>query len=896
MRKEELNAYCEKWHALESAEIIEILKSSPQGISDGEAEKRIRELGYNRLPEKKPPTVLQIFISQFKNPLIYILLTAVVVSVVLKEYTDAVFILVVLTINAIIGTLQEAKAVKSAAALQQMLHIISTVKRNGKNIRTDAENLVPGDVIVVESGNRIPADCRIIESNLLFSDESLLTGESIQVAKSADVLKESTLMSDRKNMLYAGSSIVSGRGLAIVTSTGTDTQVGKIAKAITGAETVKAPLVIRMEKFARQVSYAILGAIVILSIIGIYNGIAYREIFFLTVALAVSAIPEGLPVAVTVTLAIGTGRMAKRNVIIRKLTAVEGLGSCTFIASDKTGTLTVNSQTVKKIVSPEGEVFEVTGEGYNPTGEVLNASGAAVSGTDADYVATFAFCGSICNEAEFTLKDGAWNHNGDAMDIALLVMSHKVQNMPKLADAKVYHTIAFEPEHKYAAVFYTLNGKHYVAVKGAYEVVADMCANSFSGHEFSPEMGDPQVEMLTRKGFRVLAFAYGEVNADTPPGKEALKGLFYLGLAGFIDPLRPEAHDAVNRCRKAGVEVAMVTGDHPQTALSISKSLGIAENESQVLTGKDLEKLGDPLSEEYAAKVAQCRVFARVSPLQKMHITDALKRKGHFVAVTGDGVNDVPALKSAHIGVAMGSGTDLAKETASIIVTDDNFSSIVKGIEGGRVAFDNIRKVVYLLVSTGVAEILIFFLALSSGMPIPLTAIQLLWLNLVTNGIQDVALAMEGAEPETMLRKPRKPGEGIFNRLMIQQTVVSGAVMGGTAFVLWYLLIEAGSPEIHARTLVLMYMVLVQNVQAFNCRSELVSVFKIPLKRNWAIVFGVLGAQTIHIVAVSIPFMQNLLESDRVSLAEWGWLFGLALMLLPVMEIFKFIKKRAMRI
>ncbi|HRU39718.1 MAG TPA: HAD-IC family P-type ATPase, partial [Candidatus Goldiibacteriota bacterium] len=511
----------------------------------------------------------------------------------------------------------------------------------------------------------------------------------------------------------------------------------------------------------------------------IRNGQPINEVFFLVLALAVSSIPEGLPVALTVALSVATQRMSKRNVIVRKLTAVESLGSCTFIASDKTGTLTVNQQTIQELLLPSGEAIMISGEGYNDKGALDVRGGKSIKDTPAyDLIVS----GVMCNEASLANNSGKWESFGDAMDIAFLSLAYKAGINYKEIQASFVSAgeIPYESEKKFAAKFYKKDGKLYAAVKGAVETVSGFCAyTSLAGNKkpFDRANTEKQALSLAEKGYRVLAVAGGEVGSADENG---LKGLVFQGLSGFIDPLRPEAVDAVNKCKTAGIEVAMVTGDHPVTAFAIAKKLGICEKMDEVVTGRQLEELGDPKSGEFTRVVSSSRVFARVAPMQKLQIVDALIRSGHFVAVTGDGVNDAPALKKANIGVAMGSGTDVAKDTGSMIVTDDNFASIVAGVEEGRFAYDNVRKVIYLLISTGAAEIVLFLLSIifttrffDGKIEAPLLAIQLLWLNLVTNGLQGAALAFEGGEEGTMKKKPRNPKEGIFNPLMIQETVIS---------------------------------------------------------------------------------------------------------------------------
>ncbi len=876
--------------------VLKSLNTTRNGLSDEEVKKRRDKCGMNRMPEQKKVGLLKIFLAQFLNPLIYVLLIASVVTIVLEEYTDAIFIAVVLLLNAVIGTVQEFKAEKSAAALQQLVKVMAKVRRGGSVVSIDSEELVPGDIVFLESGNKVPADVRLIEANDLKIDEAFLTGESEGVVKMTEPLEGELVVGDRKNMSYAGSTILYGRGVGVVIATALYTEIGKIAGTIKTTVSFKPPLVIRMEKFAKQVAYIIMVVVVVLGLVAALQGMPLHDIFFLSVALAVSAIPEGLPVAITVALSISTSRMAKKNVIIRKLAAVEGLGSCTMIASDKTGTLTMNSQTVKKVILASGQKMNVTGEGYNDSGEIVPYEGADFSPHRQDMNA-FVMASVLCNESELEKRNGHWVKSGDSVDVAFLALSYKNGMNPAVIKSthKIVAELPFESERKFAATFYEEDGKIFVAIKGAQETLLPLCVCS-DGKKNNPELKKQLEEdavYLTSDGYRVIAVASAEVERADKYTDESIKDLHFLGLAGLKDPLRPEAYESVRSCLRAGVKVSMVTGDHPLTALSIAKDLGIAESMENVITGVEVQNLSEGEYSPLASVIGNKTVFARVSPLQKMQIVEALSENGHLVAVTGDGVNDVPALKKANIGIAMGSGTDLAKETAEIIITDDNFKSIEEGIEGGRHAYDNIRKVTYLLISTGAAEILLFLLSLFTNQPLPLTAVQLLWLNLVTNGIQDVALAFEGPEKDLMKRKPRDPKEGIFNRQMIQQTLLSGITMGLLAFGLFsYTLNNLGLSEMHSRTLAFTLMVLLENVHVFNCRSEQTSAFKVPLSRNWYIIGGVLLAQLIHITAINLPFMQKILGTDTISLGEWWYILPIALILLVVMEIFKIVKRR----
>jgi len=889
------------WHALPIEEVYRKLDSGPSGLGDEEAGRRLGQYGPNTLPVREPPGILIILLHQFKSPLIYILLVAAIISFALQDVKDGIFIMAVVLLNAVIGLVQEWRAEQSASRLQRLLTTTAHLRRGGKDLTADAAGIVPGDIVLLESGTRVPADLRLIHDAHLAIDESLLTGESVAVEKSLGLVREDAPVGDRTNMAFAGSTVMTGRGVGVVTATGLKTEVGLIARAVATTEASKPPLLIRMERFSRNIGFIVIGASILMAAVSLARGMPYAEVFFLAVALAVSAIPEGLPVAITVALSIGSSRMAKRNVIVRRLAAVESLGSCTMIATDKTGTLTVNQQTVKKIILPDGSSYDVTGAGYDGDGEVRGSDGTAPGPAPLRHLKTLGYTAVICNEGSLYREDRGWVHYGDAMDVALLSLAIKmgIDPDPVKSDIRITGSVPFEPALRYAAVYYQdQGGKNQVAVKGAMETLLPFC--QFMETEDGPVPLDhsrveAQLRELTGQGYRVLVIAGGAIDA-VPTGPLGLADvrppLILLGLAGFIDPIRSSVPDAIARCRNAGVEVAMITGDHPGTALAIGRQLGLAADESQVVTGPELEAIGFPDLPEDFDQVLSRRIFARVSPVQKLEIVDTLVRKGHFVAVTGDGVNDAPALRRANIGVAMGSGTDVAKDTASMIITDDDFSSIVAGIEEGRYAYENIRKVTYLLISTGFAEIVLFILALVIGFPLPLLAVQLLWLNLVTNGIQDVTLAFEAGEPGAMQRRPRKPEEGIFNPLMIQETLTSGFLMGCIAFGAYFWLVSSGTDEFTARSILVLLMVLLENFHALNCRSEYRSLFRVPLKNNYYLIVGILVAQGVHIAAMMTPVMQSLLGIGPVGIATWVALLTLASMVVVGMEIFKWVKFR----
>jgi len=882
------------WHALSVQDIYARLQTTPDGLAPEEVANRQRQYGRNLLPTKPPPKLWLVILHQFANSLIYILLIAGLVALAIGDFKDAVFIFGVVILNAIIGTCQEWRAEQNAYALQRMLEIRARVRRRGEVLTVSAEDLVPGDIVLFESGDKVAADVRLIQVANLGVDEALLTGESMPITKSVAPLGETTPVSDRTNMVFAGSLVVTGRGLGVVVETGIRTEVGRIAQSLIEVASAKPPLLVRMEQFSHQVGIIILACSCLLGVVSVLQGLPVQEVFLVMVGLAVAAIPEGLPVALTVALSIATARMANRKVIARRLVAVESLGSCTVIASDKTGTLTLNEQTAQVIVLPDGQRFQATGQGYRGEGEVMLADGRPPTEAQREALLRLGRAAIMCNEGTLTCTPEGWRHSGDAMDVALLALGHKLGLTPETErqNHPLLEVIPFESERRYAAVAYRSGDHTHVAVKGAVEVVAEFCQTMLTtGGERPLDLGQvvQRADALAAEGYRVLAIAHGtaDLGSEAQPDLTQVRGLTLLGLVGFIDPLRPEVKAAVAQARRAGVKVLMITGDHPLTALAIARDLGLAQTKEETVAGKELAGLTGEQLRQWLDAHPHVRVFARVTPDQKLAIVDALVARGEVVAVTGDGVNDAPALNRANIGVAMGSGTDVAKEAAQIIITDDNFASIVAGIEEGRYAYANIRKVTWFLISTGAASLVLIGGTVALALPMPLSAVQWLWLNLVTNGIQDVALAFEAGEEGAMRQPPRDPKEGIFDRRMVTRVLIGGMTMAVLCFGLWVYLMNSGVEVNSARNILLAFFVLIQFFYVLTCRSETASAFSISWRRNPLLIGGALTALSIHIFSMNWSVMQSVLRLEPLSLDKWFGLAAMATIVFIVMEAYK---------
>ncbi|WP_163783144.1 cation-translocating P-type ATPase [Myxococcus vastator] len=882
------------WHALPVEETESQLGTGPPGLQRSTAGARLARHGPNQLAETPPTSPLALLVHQFKSPLIYILLAACAVTLVLGDLIDAGAIAAILAINAAIGFTQERRAEVSVRSLMRLVSPKARVIRDGHEWEVESRDLVPGDLVLLESGTRVPADLRLVSATALTVDESLLTGESANVHKRASVVAADAPLSDREDMAYTGTVVSSGRGRGYVVATGGATELGKIAGQIRGEAVSTTPLQERMDRFARLVGLVVLVGSGLSFLIGVVRGESMAHMFMLAVALAVAAVPEGLPVVLTITLAVGVGRMARRRAIIRKLPAIETLGSTTVIGTDKTGTLTENRMTVQELWAG-GRFLTLSDEAPRRDARARPVEGAEdLAEHPPLYLLLLA--GVLANEAEVFQGEQGVETRGDPTEAALLLAAERLE----LAHETVrghwtsYAEIPFEPERQYSASIRERDGQRVVFVKGAPERVLTMSTAQLGEAGVEPLNGEAvhqAAAALAGRGLRVLAMAYRrlEDKGARPDTVGAPEGLVFLGLTGMMDPPRAGVREAIASCQDAGLRVVMITGDHVATARAIGQELGLAGG-GAAMTGTELATLDD---EALRRRTKEVDIYARVAPEQKLRVVQALQAVGEVVAVTGDGVNDAPALKAADIGVAMGrSGTDVAREASDMVLADDNFVSIAAAVEVGRVTFDNLRKATFFLVSTGAASIITLITSLALGWPLPLLPAQLLWLNLVTKGLQDVALAFEPADPGVMARAPRARREGFISELLWERTVLAGLVMAaGTLLVFRWELDETGSLTV-AQTAALTTMVLFQMFQVGNSRSEAQSVFARSPFSNPMLFWATAASLVVHVGALYLVPTQFVLRV--VPLTDWdSWvrIVGVASTIIVAMELHKRLRR-----
>lgn len=893
------------WHSLKSEEVLNVLESDPaKGLSSQEAARRLEAFGPNELTQKKGQGPLIRFLLQFKQPLVIILLAATVITLLLQEYVDSIVIFGVVLVNAIIGFVQESKALKAIEALAKAMVSEATVLRDGERQRVNSSKLVPGDIVLLQSGDKAPADMRLIKSRELQVDESALTGESVPVQKAETVLDEDMVIGDRHNMAFSSTLVTYGAGQGVVVSTGDRTEIGRINELIASADILETPLTQKIHHFSNILLYAILAMAVATFIIGFIRGQDLVEMFMASVALAVGAIPEGLPAAITITLAIGVSRMAKRNAIIRKLPAVETLGSTMVICSDKTGTLTQNQMTVQDIVAG-GIRYSLTGVGYSPEGEIRDEEG------NFDLEANLSLqellkAGVLCNDSTVKKAEGGWRVEGDPTEGALLTSAMKAgYNVQQLtSDIPRLDTIPFESERQYMASLHDQGeGKpRIIYVKGSIESICVECSVIYGpdGEPDVPKAGaiTQWVESMAEKGLRVLAFARKEVPPDTTEITHAdlEQGLEFMGLQGMIDPPRPEAMDAVEACQAAGIRVKMITGDHAGTAAAIARQMGLcgetcSYHTREVLTGKDIAALDDQELVEQADSTA---VFARVSPEQKLRLVEALQKRDNVVAMTGDGVNDAPALRQANIGVAMGiTGTEVSKESSDMILTDDNFATIKAAVEEGRGVFDNLVKFITWTLPTNGGEGLVILTAILLGTALPILPLQILWINMTTALLLGLMLAFEPKEEGIMQRMPRDPSEPILTRTLIERIVLVSLLLVLGAFGLFKLEVALmGGDESLARTLAVNVFVFGEMFYLFNCRSITRPVWTLGLFSNMFLWAGVGIMTALQLLFTYAPFMNSIFQSAPMGWAEWGMVFANSLLIYLVVETEKWVRRR----
>jgi Ca2+-transporting ATPase len=929
------------WHALEAGEILEQLDTPAEdGLTSEEANRRLAEYGPNQLREAPPITFWQMLWEQFNNFVVILLIVACLISAALGEYVEAAAILAIVVLNATLGVIQERRAEQALAALRKLAAPDAQVIRNGSRQVIPSRELVPGDLVLLEAGNYVPADIRLLEAINLRIEEAALTGESVPVQKDASLRLEADIpLGDRKNTTFMGTLVTYGRGKGIVVSTGMHTQIGLIAEMLQSVEQEPTPLQIRLDQLGKTLGWAALILCGLVFAIGMLRGYDPLDMFLLAVSLAIAAVPEGLPAVVTISLALGMREMIKRHALIRRLSSVETLGSATTVCSDKTGTLTQNEMTVTQLWV-DGQFVEVTGGGYSPVGDFL-VEGRQAPVTEFPGLLTALWVAGLNNDAELEAsgtsdEKATYRVVGDPTEGALIVAVAKagvgttelnqayprVQEVPFDSTRKRMITVHHlrDPQPEDFSPFYGNDKREWFAitVKGAPDLVLDQCSDYQAMDDRVLPLNEAQRlrilaanDAMTQDALRVLAMAY-RVVPDLPEETEAdelEQDLVFVGLIGMIDPPRPEVPPALEKGRQAGIRTVMITGDYPNTARAIAESIGLLEPGHQVLTGPDLNRMDD---ETLKREVAFTDVFARVSPEHKMRIVEAFRARDQVVAMTGDGVNDAPAIKRANIGVAMGiTGTDVAKESADMVLTDDNYVSIISAVEQGRIIYANIRKFVFFLLSSNVAEIMIIFLATLAGLPTPLTVIQLLWLNLLTDGAPALALAMEKGDPDVMKRPPRPASEPIINRsmqlgILVQTIAQTGVVLAAfAAGLLWHLrageILPAGANPLAfllqydwrgvdvqtAETMAFVTLSLCELFRAYTVRSERISVFRLGLFSNRYMQIAVAVSVFLLLLVVNVPFLQPIFNTHFLRWNEWLVVLGLALVPAVMEEITK---------
>jgi len=905
----------QNYYKLTIEETFEKLATSSNGLSDQEVEKRIKIHGYNEIKEKEKEPAWKLLLSQFNNLLIYILIASAVISLFLGKTIEPIAIIVIVVLAGITGFIQEYQANKAIESLRKMASPHAKVRRSGKIYEILAKELVPGDIILLAAGDKVPADARILSAHLLRVDEAALTGESVPVSKHSNAISGDNIpLGDRKNMLYMGTAVVQGRAEAVITSTGMQTEFGKIASLLDATESEKTPLQRNLDKLGKQLGIFSIILAVVVSAFDLLRGTPLAEVFVWGVALAVAIIPEALPAVVTITLALGVKRMARRKALIRKLPAVETLGATNIICSDKTGTLTQDEMTIKKIYVLD-KLIDVSGVGYNPDGK-FSENGKDINPIEDAQLKETILAGVLCNDAQLVFKDEEWQIIGDPTEGSIIVVAKKanfnvddyIKQHPRLGE------IPFSSETKKMTTINDFEGNKVAISKGAPEVILSQCEFYFDGENCEHLTDDERNKILAvykqmaENALRAIAVAKKELVSDDDNPEE--KQIF-LGIFGMIDPPREEVKAAIKTCETAGIKPIMITGDHKVTAVAIAKELGIMKN-GIALAGSELEALKD---EEFEKIVDNVEVFARISPAHKQKIVDALIKKGNIVAMTGDGVNDAPSLKRADIGVAMGiTGTEVSKEASDMILTDDNFASIVAAVEEGRSIFENIRKYLVYLLSGNMGTVFGLIVALIFGFATPLTAVHILFINFVMDGILAITLGVEPPEKNIMMQKPRPRNEGILNKKSIAYILTLGLWIGFICFGVYVTYFYAYSnlalfqnitkyiglnpsaqtvnPEAYAMTMFYVTLIMARIFNVFSTRSLSSSFFTYGFARNNTLLLGVLVTIILSVLTVSWQPMNKVFSTIPLTLQDWLNAVLLGFSVLLISEVFKFIWRK----
>lgn len=884
------------WHAIPAEDALRIHSSSTQkGLSPEEVKSRQGHYGLNELPQKESLSFIQMFIHQFKSPLIYLLMFAAAIAFGVGHYMDAQVIMVVLIANALIGSIQEKRAQVSMEALKNLTSTMVTVIRSNQEERIESKELVPGDILLLKEGDAVGADARLIEAASLQVSEASLTGESMPVWKKAtDNLPPETSLADRINMVYAGTHISKGKGTAVVIATGAQMEIGQIAALTQSTKKNITPLEQKIAQFSNFILWAAFFVFISVVLIGIAQQLSFFEIFLVALSQVVSMIPEGLPAAMTVALATGMQRMARRGAIIRKLDAIETLGSINVICTDKTGTLTRNEMTVVEIVLAQDRRIEVTGAGYAPEGEFFENQVSITPANDKDLLEFFS-AAVLCNDATYDLQgENQWKTIGDPTEISLLALAQKGGINPNVLKESYTRLgeIPFDSESKMMAVYVEKDGSKKIYIKGAPEAVFEICATMRSDQGNLPfsqenrEALDREEISMAKRALRLLAFAVIEnPSHDLAGGWDSLKGqACFLGITGQFDPPRPEVKKAVHDCRTAGIRPIVITGDHKVTGLAVATTLGIAIEGEIAIDGEELSRLSD---DELNQKLSHISVYARVHPAQKLRIVEAWQRQNAVVAMTGDGVNDAPALSKADVGVAMGiTGTEVAKEAAKIVITDDNFATIIRAVEEGRIVYRNLKKLFLYIVSTGFTELLVLYTALIFGLPLPLAAVQILWINLVTDGVMSLPLILEPREGDEMSFQPISRNDPLVNSQVLHRMAFMIPAMATSTLLYFLYRLSSDVPFVQVQTGTFTVLAVSQWFNALNCRSQKRSAFSQFLKNRWLMLALACGI-VLQVAVVFLPILNRMFHTAPIPLSEIFLIVSLASLVLWVEELRK---------